>query len=118
MARCYDSFEKLKESVSETYSSIAQLLEKFGWEFFSEDGQIKIEAYKILDDCFRISDDLEELVKYVSDEIVKLKKEAQETETLKAEDEKKAIIKHLYRYIRFNVHVDYWNDYPTFNRGC
>ena len=119
----YMSFKELKDSVNETYSNIAQLLEKFDWGFFSEDGQNKIETYAILDDCFRIADDLEELVRYVSDEIVKLAKEAREAGSQKDEDEKKEVIKHLARYIRHNCEEDLWIDYEEFDlrhyrRGC
>lgn len=119
----YMSFQELKDSVSETYSSIAQLLEKFDWGFFSEDGQNKIEAYAILDDCFRIADDLQELVKYVADEIVKLGKEAREAGSEKDADEKKEVIKYLARYIRHNCEEELWIDYEEFDlshykRGC
>lgn len=38
----YKSFKELKEEVSETYANIAQLLEKFGWDLFSADGQNKV----------------------------------------------------------------------------
>ena len=111
----YMSFQELKDSVSETYSSIAQLLEKFDWGFFSEDGQNKIEVYAILDDCFLIADDLEELVKFVVDEIVKLEKEAREAGSRKDEDDKKAVIKHLTRYIRHNCEESLWIDYEEFD---
>lgn len=119
----YMSFKELKDSVSETYSSIAQLLEKFDWGFFSEDGQNKIEVYAILDDCFRIADDLEELVKYVANEIAKLGKEAREAASEKDAAEKKEVVKYLARYIRHNCEEELWIDYEAFDhshykRGC
>ena len=119
----YMSFQELKDSVSETYSSIAQLLEKFDWGFFSEDGQNKIEVYAILDDCFRIADDLEELVKYVADEIGKLGMEVLAADSKKDADDKKEVIKHLSRYIRHNCEEELWIDYKEFDlshyrRGC
>lgn len=119
----YMSFQELKDSVSETYSSIAQLLEKFDWGFFSEDGQNKIETYAILDDCFRIADDLNELVKYVADEIHKLGREVREAASEKDASEKKEVVKYLARYIRHNCEEELWIDYEEFDhshykRGC
>lgn len=126
MARHYDSFEKLKENVSETYGSIVQLLEKFDWGFFSEEGQLKVETYAILDECFDIADDLEELVWYVSDEIGKLEKEIKkyrEALSLNNADEKNEVLKLLVRYIRHNLEEELWIDYEEFDhnhykRGC
>lgn len=123
MARDYMSFNELKESVTETYSSIAQLLEKFDWGFFSEDGQNKIEVYAILDDCFRFADDLNDLVKCVADEIGKLDKEIREAASEKDAAEKKEVVKYLARYIRHNCEEELWIDYKEFDhshykRGC
>lgn len=126
MARYYDSFDKLKENVVETYGSIAQLLEKFDWGFFSEDGQNKIEAYEILDDCFHIADDLKELAYWVADRIIKLEKEIKsysEAGKQKDADEKKEIVKYLVRYIRFNLAEEIWEEHSEFDhnhykRGC
>lgn len=119
----YMSFNELKENASDIYSSITQLLEKFDWDFFSEDGQNKIEAYAILDDCFQIADDLQELVKYVADEIHKLGREVREAASEKDAAEKKEVVKYLVRYIRHNCEEELWIDYEEFDhshykRGC
>ena len=117
----YMSFQELKDSVSETYSSIAQLLEKFDWGFFSEDGQNKIEAYAILDDAFNAADDHNDLVKIVSNEVAKLKKEM-DTATPEEAVEKKEVVKLLVKYIRHNLEEDFWKDYPEYDKknagGC
>lgn len=121
MARYYDSFQKLKENVSETYSSIAQLLEKFDWGFFSEDGQNKIETYAILDDAFNFASDFHDLVKFVSNEISKLESEIK-TATPEDAAEKTEVIKLLAQYIRHNLEEELWQDYPEFDKkhagGC
>lgn len=122
----YMSFKELKENVSETYASIAQLLEKFDWGFFSEDGQNKIETYAILDDCFNIADDLKDLAYRVADEIIKLEKEIKsfiEAGNQKDADEKKEVVKLLVRYIRHNLEEEIWEehsefDYNHYKRGC
>ena len=122
MARYYDSFQKLKENVSETYGNIAMLIEKFDWGFFSEEGQNKIEAYAILDDAFMFAADFRDLVQFVSNEISKLEGEIK---TAKPEDaaEKREVIKLLAKYIRNNLEDDLWQDFPAFDknhaeRGC
>ena len=111
MARHYDSFDKLKENVSETYASIAQLLEKFDWEFFSEDGAKKIEAYEILDDAFRFASDHNDLVKYVAGQVYEM------ANTVAKEE----VVVYLVKYIRHNLAEEFWQDYSEFNlfkRGC
>lgn len=126
--RYYESFDKLKEKVSETYSSIAMLLEKFGWDFFSEDGANKVEAYAILDDAFQIADSLEDLAKIIAGEVYKLEKgiqacrESRLPSAPKDAEEKNEVLKLLVKYIRHNLDEDLWKDYTEFDhahtRGC
>lgn len=118
----YKSFKELKEEVSETYDSMAMLLEKFDWNLFSADGQNKIEAYAILDDCFREARDIESLIDYVADEICKLEKEIQEA-TPEDAAEKKEVIKLLANYIVENVADELTDGRREFDlnhrkRGC
>lgn len=112
----YKSFKELKEEVTETYASIAQLLEKFDWNLFSADGQNKIEAYAILDDCFRIARDIESLIDAVADEICKLEKEIK---TANPEDaaEKKEVIKILANYIVDNCDDELTDGRREFDRN-
>ena len=115
----YKSFKELKEEVSETYASIAQVLEKFGWDLFSADGQNKVEAYAILDDCFRISRSIESLIDNVADEICKLEKEMTPDDAA----DKKAVIRILANYIVDNVADELTDgrrefDYNHRKRGC
>lgn len=109
----YKSFKELKEDVSETYANIAQLLEKFGWDFFSVDGQNKVEAYAILDDCFRISRSIESLIDNVADEICKLEKEMTPDDAA----EKKEVIKLLANYIVENVADELTDGRREFDRN-
>lgn len=112
----YHRFKSLKENVSETYGSMAQLLEKFDWGFFTNDACNQIQAYEVLNDAFGFADDGKELVSYVANEIVKLKQKAKD-----ADD--REVIKYLVKYIRFNFPEDLWDEHPEFNhshlcRGC
>ena len=118
----YKSFKELKEEVSETYDSMAMLLEKFDWNLFSADGQNKVEAYAILDDNFRIARDIESLIDYVADEICKLEKEIK-TATPEDAAEKKEVIKLLANYIVDNCDDELTDgrsefDYNHRKRGC
>ena len=122
----YQTFDELKKNVSEVYASIAHLLEKFDWGFFSEEGSIKVEVYEILDDCFRISTDKTELALFVSTEIHKLDKgakELREAGSLQEAEEKSKIVRYLARYIRHNCEEEHWSymtafDYNHYKRGC
>lgn len=112
----YHRFQSLKENVSETYGSMAQLLEKFGWSFFSADACNQIEAYEVLDDAFKASADGEELVGYVANEIGQLKQKAKDGDD-------REVIKHLVKYVRDNFPEELWDEYAEFNlshlrRGC
>lgn len=112
----YHRFKSLKENVSETYGSMAQLLEKFDWGFFSADACNQIEAYEVLNEAFGFSDDGKELVSYIANEIVKLKQKAKDGDD-------REVIKYLVKYIRHNFPEELWIEYQEFNlphlhRGC
>ncbi|MGN0999735.1 MAG: hypothetical protein ACI4PO_09305 [Faecousia sp.] len=121
MPRDYKSFNELRDSVSDTYSSMAQLLEKFDWGFFSEDGCNKIEVYSTLNDNFLDADDKTELVKIVAGEIdereksIKHLREKGASHFLKEIKEKNEVIKYLAKYIRHNCERELWADYPEFD---
>lgn len=101
-------FQSLKETVSETYGSMTQLLEKFGWGFFSADACTQIEAYEVLEESFGFAGDGKELVSYVANEIGKLKQKAKEVDDFE-------VIKHLVKYVRDNFPDDLWDEYQEFN---
>lgn len=112
----YHRFNSLKENVSETYGSMAQLLEKFDWGFFTDDACNQIEAYEILNEAFEFSADSKDLVKHVAEKIADLKEKAKDVDDFD-------VIKYLVKYIRFNFHPELWDEYPEFNhshltRGC
>jgi phage host-nuclease inhibitor protein Gam len=109
----YKSFKELKEDVSETYGSFAQLLEKFDWSIFSADGQNKVEAYAILDDCFRISRDIKSLIDAVADEICTLEKEMTPDDAA----EKTEVIKILANYIVDNCDDELTDGRREFDRN-
>ena len=109
----YKSFKELREEVSETCASTEQLLEKFDWSFFSADGQNKIEAYEILDDCFRIARSIESLIDNVADEICKLEKEMTPDDAA----EKKVVIKILANYIVDNCDDELTDGRREFDRN-
>lgn len=125
MVKYYDNYEWMKMKENETFDSIEQLLEKFGWSFFSEDGANKAEAHTILHDCFELAAARDELVKAVAEEIGKLEKEIKlyrEAGTQGADD-KNEVLKYLVRYIRLNCEEELWKEYPEFDynhykRGC
>lgn len=109
-------FKSLKENVSETYGSMAQLIEKFDWGFFTNDASNQIQAYEVLDEAFGFSDDGNELVRYVANEISGLKQKAKDADDYE-------VIKYLVKYIRFNFPEELWDEYENFNlshlhRGC
>ena len=112
----HDDFFELQKEVKETWDSIAVLLEKFDWGFFTNDACNQIQAYEVLNEAFGFSDDSKELVSYVANEIVKLKQKAKD-----ADD--REVIKYLVKYIRFNFPEELWDEHTEFNhshlcRGC
>lgn len=112
----YSEFQSLKAEALETYDSMAQLLEKFGWNFFTEEASHQIEAYELLDDGYKFAGDANEMVRFVANQIGRLKEEAKD-----ADD--REVIKYLVRYIRDNYPDELWDEYQVFNlshlhRGC
>ena len=108
-------FMKQKEEVAETYDSMAQLVEKFDWDFFTDDACNQITAYEALHDAFKKASGSEDLVNRVANEISRLKR--------KADDDDREVIKHLVKYIRDNFSEDLWDQHTEFNlshlrRGC
>ena len=119
MAR-YSDFEDLKKNVQETWSSMALLLEKFGWGFFTDEAAIQVEAYETLADAFELADDSYNFVTLVSDEISKLEKKIKirrENHSKDEADDYNALLKYLVKYIRFNFREYIWIDYPEFDHN-
>ena len=104
-------FQSLKANVSETYGSMTQLLEKFDWSFFSEDACNQIEAYEVLDEAFRFSDDSKALVRNVAERIAELKEKAKDGDGYTDRE----VVMHLVKYIRSNFPDDLWDEYTEFN---
>lgn len=119
MAR-YEDYEDLKKSVQKTWSSMALLLEKFGWSFFTDEAATQVEVYEILAEAFELADDSYNFVTLVSDEIKKLEKKIKLRREANSKDEAddfNAQLKYLVKYIRFNFREYIWIDYPEFDHN-
>lgn len=112
----YRDFKGLKEDVSETYESMAQLVEKFDWGFFTDEACNQIRAYEVLADIFKRVYDSEDLVDRVANEISWLKGKVKD-------DDDREVIKNLVKYVRENFSDELWDQHAEFNlshlhRGC
>ena len=119
MAR-YTDFEDQKKNVKETWSSMALLLEKFDWKFFTEEAAIQVEAYEILDDAFDFADDSADFVKLISDEIDKLEEKIKLQRKVGSKtdaDDSNALLKYLVKYVHFNFPEDLWKESPEFDNN-
>lgn len=121
MAR-YDDFRALKKDVEETWDSIAQLLEKFDWDFFSASGSVQAQGYELLDDAFKASFTKEEVAAYMANEVAVIKNRIKNTQNQERAAELLAIGNWLIDYIRENFEDEITNDYSEFThaylRGC
>lgn len=116
----YIDFEDLKKGVQETWSSMALLLEKFGWGFFTDEAAIQVEAYETLNEAFQLADDSNDFVKLICDEIDKLEKKIKLRREVNSNDEAddfNALLKYLVKYIRFNFREYLWFEYPEFDHS-
>lgn len=118
----HDEFFALLKEVKETWDSIAVLLEKFGWDFFSEAGAVKAQAYEILDDAFRASHSKEEVASYVANEIYVIKNRIKNTDNQERAEEHRAIGNCLIEYIIDNFEEEITSDHSeltrSYLRGC
>ena len=119
MAR-YSDFEDLKKNVQDTWSSMALLLEKFGWGFFTDEAAIQVEAYETLNEAFQLADDSTDFVELISDEIDKLEKKIKTCRAISNKDDAddyNTQLMYLVKYIRFNFRDYLWLDYPEFDHN-
>jgi len=118
----YEDFRALKKDVEETWDSIAQLLEKFDWDFFSASGSVQAQGYELLDDAFKASFTKEEVAAYIANEVAVIKKRINNTQNQERADELLAIGNWLINYIRENFEEEITSDHPEFSlsylRGC
>lgn len=118
----YANFDKLEKDVAERWDSIAQLLEKFDWDFFSDSGAVIAQGYEILDDAFKASLAKEEVAARVATEIAVIKNRRKNTQNTERSAELLAVGDWLIDYICENFEDEITNDCPQFShaylRGC
>lgn len=121
MAR-YEDFKALKRDAEGTWDSIAQLLEKFDWDFFSASGAVQAQGYELLDDAFKASFTKEEVAAYIANEVAVIKNRIKNTQNQERASELLAIGNWLIDYIRKNFEDEITSDHPEFSRtylrGC
>lgn len=115
MAR-YEDFKTLQKDVEETWDSIAQLLEKFDWDFFSDSGAATAQGYELLDDAFKASGTKEEVAAYVANEVSVIKSRVKNTQNKERGDELLAIGNWLINYICENFEEEFVSEHREFSR--
>lgn len=118
----YDDFRDLQKVVKETWNSFEVLLEKFGWDFFSESGAIAAQGYEILDDAFQACNTKKEVAAYVANEISVIKNRIKNTENKERAAELRTIGNWLIGYSSVIFEEEIISDLPELNpyylRGC
>ena len=113
MART-DDFKTLEKDVTERWDSIELLLDKFGWDFFSDSGAVTAQGYELLDDAFTASLTKEEVAAYIANEVSVIKSRRENTQNTERSAELLAIGDWLIDYIRANFEDEITNNYPQF----
>ena len=113
----YKDFNRLANDVEETWGSIAQLLEKFDWDFFSDSGAVQAQGYEILDDAFNASCTMEEVAAYVANEVYVIKTRRKNTQNSERSAELLAIGNWLIEYILANFEEEIVQNHTEFTRS-
>lgn len=118
----YKDFNSLANNVEETWGSIAQLLEKFDWDFFSDSGAVQAQGYELLEDAFRDSSTKEEVAAYVANQVAVIKNRRKNTQHTERSAELLAVGNWLIEYIHANFEEEITKDHPellrSYLRGC
>lgn len=117
----YD-FHELYEEVTEAWKSVEVLIDKFGWDFFSESGAIAAQGYELLDDAFQAGITKEDVAAYIANEVAVIKARIKNTENKEKADELRAIGNWLIGYINRKFEEEIISDHPalatSYLRGC
>lgn len=113
----HENFLALQKDVVERWDSIAQLLEMFDWDFFSDSGAVIAQGYEILDDAFKASCTMKEVATYVANEVAVIKTRRKNTQNNERSAELLAIGNWLIDYTRANFEEEIIKDYPELLRS-
>lgn len=103
------SFEQICELVAKKFEPLQNIDHKY----LNEEGKFMYEVYDVLDDCVRMSDNLNDFVEQVRWNIEEMLKPTWYRSPEFAEENKR-IAEKLRRYVRWNIEKELWENIPEF----